>query len=265
MTRKQIDAFYRRRYTAPQMVVAAAGNLDHADGGQGGPGGVRGPSARVGPRRRGAARATGGAGPRRRSTCVRNKDTEQAHVVLGCAGHRPRTTSGASRSACSTTCSAAACRAGCSRRSGRSAGWRTRSTRTPRSTPTRAVRRLRRLRARQGRRGARHRPGRAGPGGGRGRHRRRGGARQGHAQGRARAGPGGHRLADEPARQGRAALRRAAVGVDEVLARVDAVTPDDGRARWPPSVLRPRRCRSPWSARSTTSALRGRPSADKLG
>jgi len=30
MTRKQINGFYRRRYTPPNIVVAAAGNLDHA-------------------------------------------------------------------------------------------------------------------------------------------------------------------------------------------------------------------------------------------
>src|SRR5262252_3238362 len=29
MTRRQIQAFYRSRYTAPSLVVAAAGNLDH--------------------------------------------------------------------------------------------------------------------------------------------------------------------------------------------------------------------------------------------
>src|SRR3954447_14271176 len=30
MTRTQINRFYRRRYTAPNIVIAAAGNLDHA-------------------------------------------------------------------------------------------------------------------------------------------------------------------------------------------------------------------------------------------
>ena len=53
--------------------------------------------------------------------------------------HRPATTSAGSPSACSTTCSAAACPAGCSRRSGSSAAWRTRSTRNVASTPTPAL------------------------------------------------------------------------------------------------------------------------------
>ncbi len=79
MTRKQIHGFYRRRYVAPQMVVAAAGNLDHAtvvrlvrkafEGMPGEPSPVRRKYARVklpAPR-----------------TVVRADDTEQAHFVLG--------------------------------------------------------------------------------------------------------------------------------------------------------------------------------------
>jgi predicted Zn-dependent peptidase len=84
MTRRQIHGFYRRRYAAPVIVIAAAGNLDHATvvrlvrqalagtalgDGTGSPAGYRDPRARVPVR---AAR-----------TVVRTKDTEQAHVVLG--------------------------------------------------------------------------------------------------------------------------------------------------------------------------------------
>jgi predicted Zn-dependent peptidase len=84
MSRDRIHRFYRRRYTPPTMVLAAAGNLDHAsvvrearralggsplDTGAAEPVRHRDPGARV---------------PVRRSrTDVRDKDTEQAHVVLG--------------------------------------------------------------------------------------------------------------------------------------------------------------------------------------
>ena len=83
MTRKQIHGFYRRRYTAPQIVIAAAGNLDHGtvvklvqdtalgDGAPGEPAPLRK-----------AARVTSRGG----QVVVREKDTEQAHVVLGGLG-----------------------------------------------------------------------------------------------------------------------------------------------------------------------------------
>src|SRR5262245_36268972 len=88
MSRRQIHSFYRRRYVPPSIVVAAAGNLDHrrvvalvrrafADSlGTGGEPATQ----RPGPGRPGA--------PRRRPAMalVRDKDTEQAHVVLGCPG-----------------------------------------------------------------------------------------------------------------------------------------------------------------------------------
>jgi predicted Zn-dependent peptidase len=84
MTRKQILGFYHRRYTGPAMVVAAAGNLDHgklvrlvrdAFGPVGGaePGEVRG-------RGRGPA-------PVRAAVRVTNRDSEQAHLVLGCPAY----------------------------------------------------------------------------------------------------------------------------------------------------------------------------------
>jgi predicted Zn-dependent peptidase len=87
MTRRQIQGFYQRRYTAPSIVVAAAGNLDHAttvrlvraalagtplDAGPADPAPVRGPDA-AGARLRTAAGAR-----------VDPKDTEQAHLLVGC-------------------------------------------------------------------------------------------------------------------------------------------------------------------------------------
>jgi predicted Zn-dependent peptidase len=84
MSRRQIAGFYHRRYTPPVMVVAAAGNLEHATvvrqvrralagtplgEGAGTPVGHRDPAGRVPAHR-----------PR---TVVRSKDTEQAHLVLG--------------------------------------------------------------------------------------------------------------------------------------------------------------------------------------
>ena len=109
MTRNQINGFYRRRYTAPNIVVAAAGNLEHKtvvrlvrkalagtalDSAPAAPAEPRGGAKRV--------------RTQHAHTVVRNRDTEQAHVVLGAS----------------------------SRRSGRSAGWPTRSTPTPASMPT---------------------------------------------------------------------------------------------------------------------------------
>jgi predicted Zn-dependent peptidase len=83
MTRRQIQSFYQRRYVPSAMVVAAAGNLDHATV-------VRlvraafarhdTPAAPL-PRRG----TESGSGPRARlgRVSVRDKDTEQAHLVLG--------------------------------------------------------------------------------------------------------------------------------------------------------------------------------------
>jgi predicted Zn-dependent peptidase len=84
MSRAQILRFYRRRYTPPNIVVAAAGNLDHAEV-------VRlvretalgtGPAATPAPYRHPTRRVP--VQPAR--VTVRDKDTEQAHLVLGGAG-----------------------------------------------------------------------------------------------------------------------------------------------------------------------------------
>ncbi|MFI7429338.1 M16 family metallopeptidase [Micromonospora sp. NPDC049836] len=87
MTRGQIQSFYRRRYTPPQIVVAAAGNLDH------------GAVVRlVRQALRGTPLDTDPAAPAPRrpadpavrtkpvTTLVEPKETEQAHVILGCPG-----------------------------------------------------------------------------------------------------------------------------------------------------------------------------------
>jgi predicted Zn-dependent peptidase len=86
MTRAQVNRFYRRRYTAPEIIIAAAGNLEHGafvrlvraalagtplDSGPAAPAGLR-PARRVPVQ------------PAR--TVVENRDTEQAHVVLGGPG-----------------------------------------------------------------------------------------------------------------------------------------------------------------------------------
>jgi predicted Zn-dependent peptidase len=84
MSRAQIQRFYRRRYTGPNIVVAAAGNLDHAEVVRR----VRETALGVGPE----AEPVGYRRPIRpvpvqpAGVTVRDKDTEQAHLVLGGAG-----------------------------------------------------------------------------------------------------------------------------------------------------------------------------------
>jgi predicted Zn-dependent peptidase len=87
MTRNQINGFYRRRYTPPHIVVAAAGNLDHAQVVRlvrralaGTP--LDSDAAAPAPYRS----ATPAVKARPARTVVRKRDSEQAHVVLGCAG-----------------------------------------------------------------------------------------------------------------------------------------------------------------------------------
>jgi predicted Zn-dependent peptidase len=87
MTRSQINGFYRRRYTPPQIVVAAAGNLEHATVVRlvrkalaGTP--LDGPVAEPAAPRAGSKRVR----HQKPHTVVRNRDTEQAHVVLGGVG-----------------------------------------------------------------------------------------------------------------------------------------------------------------------------------
>jgi predicted Zn-dependent peptidase len=85
MTRRQIHGFYRRRYTAPSIVVTAAGKLDHETV-------VRlVTESLAGTRLDGVAASPAPVRPARTTTpispdrmLVESKDTEQAHVVLGC-------------------------------------------------------------------------------------------------------------------------------------------------------------------------------------
>jgi predicted Zn-dependent peptidase len=87
LTRDQINDFYRSRYAAPTIVVAAAGSLEHDDV-------VERVATAFGRSRFFTAaaqpspvRVVGDLVPvRGRQVMVRSKDTEQAHVVLGCAG-----------------------------------------------------------------------------------------------------------------------------------------------------------------------------------
>jgi predicted Zn-dependent peptidase len=87
MTRTQVNRYYRRRYTAPQIIISAAGNLEHTtvvrlvrtalggtpvDSGPAAPAGLRPANRRV------PVLAA--------HTVVQNRDTEQAHVVLGGPG-----------------------------------------------------------------------------------------------------------------------------------------------------------------------------------
>jgi predicted Zn-dependent peptidase len=84
MSRRQIQTFYHRRYTAPSIVVAAAGNLDHsavvklvrdAFAHSGRFDDRAEPHSRRGP--------VPTARTRRGTVRVHDKDTEQAHLVLG--------------------------------------------------------------------------------------------------------------------------------------------------------------------------------------
>jgi predicted Zn-dependent peptidase len=87
MTRRQIQSFYRRRYTAPTIVIAAAGNLDHAAVVKLVRQALQGTPLDTEPAEPSRPRP---ATPRVRTlaaqTVVEHKDTEQAHVVLGCPG-----------------------------------------------------------------------------------------------------------------------------------------------------------------------------------
>ncbi|MEV4532271.1 pitrilysin family protein [Asanoa sp. NPDC049518] len=87
MTRRQIDSFYRRNYVAPSIVIAAAGNLDHNTVVR------RVRAALAGTVLDSPAAAPTGHRPvspavklRSGQVVVSNKDSEQAHVVLGGAG-----------------------------------------------------------------------------------------------------------------------------------------------------------------------------------
>ncbi|HUH07998.1 MAG TPA: pitrilysin family protein [Egibacteraceae bacterium] len=82
MTRDQVNRYYRRQYVPANLVVAAAGNLDHAEV-------VRLVEEALAPLDRDGA----GIAPRRppgapgaASAVIRTRPTEQAHIVLGAPG-----------------------------------------------------------------------------------------------------------------------------------------------------------------------------------
>jgi predicted Zn-dependent peptidase len=87
MTRAQVNRFYRRRYTAPQIILTAAGNLEHAAFVRLARTALAGTPLDSGPAVPAGLRAAGRRVPvQPASTVVQNRDTEQAHVVVGGPG-----------------------------------------------------------------------------------------------------------------------------------------------------------------------------------
>jgi predicted Zn-dependent peptidase len=87
MSRRQVQGFYRRRYVAPSIVIAAAGNLEHATVVRLVRHALAGTPLVEGDASPAGRRATSPAVPLQRpGAVVRSKDTEQAHLVLGGPG-----------------------------------------------------------------------------------------------------------------------------------------------------------------------------------
>ena len=131
VSRRALAGYHRRAYQGEKIVLAAAGNVRHAE--------LVALLAQRAERRcagAGSRRAQARTRERRPSVRFQRKDTEQYHVCLSAPGISRSTTGGSPRRSW-TRSSAARRRPGSSRRSARSAGWRTRSTATRRSTPTR--------------------------------------------------------------------------------------------------------------------------------
>ena len=134
INRTSVARFYKRHYRAANMVVAAAGNLDHARWcARSAP---RSPATGSWPVTRCPAPAPGWSqGPESTrpsvvSTVRSNRSTWSSAYPASTAP----TTVG-SRSGCSTPLSAAARRRGCSRRFAKLAGWPTPSSPSPSTTP----------------------------------------------------------------------------------------------------------------------------------
>jgi len=89
MSRRQIESFYRRRYLPSSIVVAAAGNLDHAavvrlvKAAFARSGRVEGSSSPADSADHTDRRAVVSSRLKQGRLVVRDKDTEQAHLVLG--------------------------------------------------------------------------------------------------------------------------------------------------------------------------------------
>lgn len=87
MTRDQINRFYRRHYTAPEIVIAAAGNLDHAAVVRMVRKALAGTPLDTGPAASAAPRpADKRVRVQKARDVVLHRDTEQAHIVLGGVG-----------------------------------------------------------------------------------------------------------------------------------------------------------------------------------
>nr|WP_231957074.1 MULTISPECIES: pitrilysin family protein [unclassified Actinoplanes] len=87
MTRNQINSFYRKRYRAPEIVVAAAGNLDHATVVRLVRKALAGSPLDTGPAEPAPPRPDGTrVRVQKPHTVVVHRDTEQAHIVLGAPG-----------------------------------------------------------------------------------------------------------------------------------------------------------------------------------
>ncbi|MDT4911558.1 MAG: hypothetical protein QOC66_686 [Pseudonocardiales bacterium] len=95
LSRRQINGYYRRRYTADSMVVSVAGNLDHGEVVRLVRRAFEGRlDEAVGPRPpRASAETVTEPGRPAQQVVVRADDTEQANLVFGCRGlsrHDPR-------------------------------------------------------------------------------------------------------------------------------------------------------------------------------
>ena len=136
LRRNQVDAYWRRHYRPTEIVVAAAGAVDHdrlvdqlgsfaGFAGDHGRGPRRVPRP---PRRHRASAAARRSSPP--SATPRRSRRSSRPAARACS-----TTAG-TPSVCCPWCSVAGCRRGCSSRSGSAAGWRTRSRRGRASTAT---------------------------------------------------------------------------------------------------------------------------------
>ena len=86
LSRRQIHGYYRRRYTADSMVVAVAGNVEHADVVRLARRAFEGCLDESRSARPPRAAANGAPPAPTRPATVRPDDTEQANLVLGCHG-----------------------------------------------------------------------------------------------------------------------------------------------------------------------------------
>ena len=132
ISRRSLLGYHQSAYVGPNVVLAAAGNVEH-----------KRIVAALKEHRNGGGRSTPHARPQARRPAAATGDPVPAQADRAVprlprrAGNQPRTTRAATRLRCSTRSSGARPRRGCSRRSARSAAWRTRSTPTARSTSTR--------------------------------------------------------------------------------------------------------------------------------